>query len=256
MGKTPGRIMRNKSRHIQHTLGNTVANLTMTKRLRNTAVQHAQTKPVDWTKVFHRLCATLPAMQGRWFFCFGTLLTLVRDKGVFPERDDVDIGLFYEEDGDKYVKHLCWLLGFKEDRRIVNDVEKKPLYVSLSPTDDCRADLGNVHVDLFFWYKHHKQRYHTYDVNMENPPTGIPKTYYFKGIDANLLEETVRIDNIADSMMEGRIPLRYGALLDAWYPHWLQRRKEVSATPYLLKCKSCAAFTTHSHKKVQWPESA
>jgi len=211
--------------------------------------------PVNWTKLFHMLCSVIPQMGSRWFFCFGTMLTLVRDKGKFPDRDDVDIGVFYEETGEECIRQICQLCGLKENKRITNDIDKKPLYVSLSPNKDCAQDVGDVHIDIFFWYKHRKQRYHTYDINFESPKSGIPKTYYFKGIDASLLEEYARIENISGSMMEGKIPLRYGTLLDIWYPHWLQRRKEVSAAPYILKCKSCSELHANKYEKVQWPES-
>jgi hypothetical protein len=198
-----------------------------------------------------------------WFFCFGTMLTLVRDGGKFKKRDDVDIGVFYDKYEPVYIKNFCASNGFDIVNRIIDDTTGKPLYLTIAPKSDVKMNTGTVFIDIFAWYKWEGLYWHTYDVKMEKPAKGIPRKYIFKGIPAYTLESgMVNRDNVGDSMMYAKIPLKYGTLLDYWYTHekngtvyhWLDPRSEVSDAKWQIEMDSCRGFKTGKLKKVNWYE--
>lgn len=197
---------------------------------------------MNWKQIFRTLCPIFNAMPMKWFLCFGNLLTVVRDGGKFKENDDLDIGFYYDQFEFVYIKNVCEAHGWRVDRKILNDVDKKPLYLSLSPKEDIAKITGDFHLDLFAWYRYNGMYWHTYDVNMERPQNSIPSRYIFKGVPAYLLDELTHRDDIAGSGMHAWIPIKYGTLLDLWYPDWLHKRKEVSSDKYKIEIKSCKQF--------------
>lgn len=212
---------------------------------------------INWERVFRYVCPTFNATQMKWFLCFGSLLTVIRDKQKFG-NDDLDIGVFYDEFEPVHIKNFCAGCGWKVEKTILHDVDKKPLFMSLVPTKDVETITGPIHIDVFAWYLHKGVYYHTYDVKMENQK--VPSKYIFKGVEKDTLDHLISIDNVANSMMYAKIPLMYGTLLDTWYTdyekgyHWLEPRKCVSDTQWKLEMKSCSGFKSGKYEKVKWPK--
>ena len=188
----------------------------------------------------------------KWWFCFGTMLTLVREKGEFKKHDDVDIGVFYDEYEPRLIENFAQSTGWEIKNKIVHDVSGKPLFMSLTPNEDAKRAYGNVHVDIFAWVKFEDHYWHTYDVKMEKPKRGVPHRYIFKGVESWIFDSGfVNRDNVAGGMIHGYIPLKYGTLLDRWYPDWLVKREEVSHADRTIRMKSCKGFKTGGYEDLR-----
>lgn len=194
---------------------------------------------LNWPRIFQYVCTAFNYMPCKWFFCFGTMLTLVRDKGKFAKNDDIDVGVYFEDFEPVYIKNWCSANGFDVRRTIIDDITKKPLYYSIVPKPDIAIVTGKFHLDVFAWMKYKNYYWHTYDVKIENPKHGIPNKYIFKGVPEYALQKLTNIDGIAGTMFSGFVPLKYGTLLDIWYPNWIERREEVSHTKWALNVHSC-----------------
>jgi len=191
-----------------------------------------------WDYIFRVVCSGFNFWPMKWFFCFGTMLSIVRSdmrvaqgkEPKFPKKcDDVDVGVFYDEFQPIYITNFCKSNGWVVDNRIVSDTTGKTLYMGLKPREDVADMMGNVHVDIFCWVKHDGYYWHTYDVDMKRPKNGKLKRYTFKGVPAWAIDGgVVERVNIGGSHHCGFIPLKYGTLLDLWYPDWLVPRECVS----------------------------
>jgi hypothetical protein len=194
-------------------------------------------------------------MPFKWWFCFGTLLTVVRDGSKFKKLDDIDIGVFYDEYDVHAFETIARAFSLKVQRKIIDDVTKKPLYISFKVSENVVADAAPIEVDIFAWYKWKGLYWHTYDVDMENPKNGIPKRYTLKGVPCWMLDQKIiKLDNFADTMLPGCIPLKYGSLMDEWYGHWLEPKECVSDTRWKIKVKSMSDLKTGKVKKLAWPD--
>lgn len=210
---------------------------------------------MNWKAILREVCLAFNSLPGMtpnsgvlsrsWWFCFGTMLTLVRDHGKFKKMDDVDVGVLYDTFEWRHIHNWYSSRGYLVENKIIDDVTKKPMYMSLKPCGDNAMVTGEWFLDIFAWRKWNGFYWHTYDTQMERPTSGVPSRYVFKGVPCELFDAgcTVR-ENLADSMMHGWVPLRYGTLLDLWYPDWLHKREECSHDKYVLECKSCSAFET------------
>ena len=170
-----------------------------------------------------------------YFVCFGMLLHLIRD-GSLEDDHDIDMGLLREEDIDYDALIRAFASnGYSVRKKVISDYSYKPFYIGLK-----HETLPPI--CLFFWQLHEGKRYHTYDINFENKE--IPSEYVFKGVDAKLLDGKVYKEHFGtrkDEMFRDviRIPQKYGSLLDAWYPNWLEQRSEQSNRDDCLMMKSC-----------------
>lgn len=210
---------------------------------------------VNWQAVMREVCHgfnTMPTLRTRennvsraWWFCFGTMLTFVRNRGQFKKLDDVDVGVSFDTFEWLYMENFCRSRGYAVDRKIVDDVSGKPMYMSFKPMGAATELTGEWFLDVFAWRLYKDFYWHTYDTEMEYPKNGVPKRYKFKGVPRELFEAGfAEQENVAGSCMSGWIPLRYGSLLDLWYPDWLHERQECSHDKYVLECKSCKSFLT------------
>lgn len=197
---------------------------------------------MNWQRIFQYVCTAFNYMPCKWFFCFGTMLTLVRDKGKFKHPDDVDVGVFLDEFEPRHLYNWCQANGFVIIRKIVDDITKKPLYISIEPSEDVQRITGKFGLDVFMWMKYNGYYWHTYDVKMERPKHGVPNKYYFKGIPEHSLSEIVPINSIAGTSFHGHVPLKYGTLMDLWYPNWIEKRNECSHTKWVMSMKSCKSI--------------
>lgn len=194
----------------------------------------------NWEHIFRTVCPLFVGMgpHKRWFFCFGTMLSIVRSdmrvaqgkEPKFPQKqDDVDVGVFYDEFEPVHVKNFCAANGWVVDNRIVSDTTGKPLFTSLRPRSDVVDILGDVHIDIFCWVKHDGHYWHTYDTEMKRPKNGKLSRYTFKGIPEWMLSSgVVERLNVGGSRHYGFIPAKYGSCLDEWYPDWLVPQECVS----------------------------
>lgn len=194
---------------------------------------------MNWQRIFQYVCTAFNYMPFDWFFCFGTMLTLVRDKGKFKKIDDVDVGVFFDDFNIRYLENWCKANGFVITRQIIDDITKKHLYVSIEPKNDVKTITGSFGLDVFMWRKYNGYYWHTYDVMMERPKNGIPKKYIFKGVPETALNKIIHIDSIAKTPFHGYVPLKYGTLMDLWYPNWIEKRQECSHTKWVMTMKSC-----------------
>jgi hypothetical protein len=206
-----------------------------------------------------RIVGTLNNTGARWCVCFGTLLSLIRDK-QFDVNQDVDIGIIGGGRGA-----FGALLGvLPVSHMVIDDATREPLNVAFN--------VGGVSLDLFFWKERQGMAYHCYDEQVQRPANGVLSQYHFKGIPATIFWPTVselrRVPKMAwvERILNGedpddpigevfkgdytynlpcpgmetegiqlRIPFGFGAALDYWYPGCWARRNE---TYGVSKCHS------------------
>ena len=185
------------------------------------------------------------------------------DKKLFKGEDDVDIGVFYDECEEHYIKNFWQTHGLVLSHKIVDNITGKPLYYSIKASPDLKEMMGDLHICIFWWYKWDGYYWHTYDYDGHRPKTGIPSRYVLKGIPAETLEgELVHVENIANSMHGFKIPPQYGRLLDLWYPPskdhplgWLKPKQCVSDAPRIIECKSMHHLESGKFKKLKWTDT-
>lgn len=145
----------------------------------------------------------------RWFVSFGSLLNFVRDSGRIS--GDIDLSVFSLPSPDR-VANTFSQFRFMPKKTIL-DKSGSALFMSF--------ERDGMEVDLFRWVKAGDYYYHTYDVEMVNPASGILDYYVFKGCPAHLLEADTVEYLWPDERVKMRFPLMYGSLLDFWYPGWI-----------------------------------
>ena len=208
------------------------------------------------------LAGTLDTLGARWFVCFGTLLSLLREH-VLDFSSDVDIGVI----GPCQSAIDILSRAYQPMYCIRNDKTGEVLQHSFrcSGTNNITYTL-----DVYFWVKVGNMYYHTYDVSQERPKNGIPRQYEFKGVPASHFDPTpeelkaymknpkmqgaMNKNGTWRSLLEGFegdgisvcTPFGYGACLDTWYPDWSMRRPQwgVSDTKWIKRVKSCKDLFT------------
>lgn len=219
---------------------------------------------INWTNTFRYLCPVVNTSYNRdvWV-CFGTLLTYVRDQGKFKKEDDIDLGVFFETFEPMHFLNMTNSRGWDLDVQIIDDFNKKPLYMSLKPQRDTQTITGDIHVDIFAWREWEGYYWHTYDMNMDRPSNGKLRQYTFKGVPKWMFDGgMIPWENVADTGMHLWIPLKYGSLMDYWYPPkgggdigWLKPRQCVSEAEAIIRVKSCSAFKTGNVEWLKRPTS-
>lgn len=213
--------------------------------------------------LYGRINNVMSWQETKWFFCFGTLLNIVRyicakrtiNLKLFEQ--DIDLGMIYDQcDYEQIIKAFTGN-GYRITHQIINDVTGKPLNIHFTPDDETPT------IDVYFWIKKGDFYYHTYDFSKEGKK--IPSKYVFKGIKSEWIDVSrITIKNIQDSTPDGRfminnhgvwtldafedhgdmkfyIPYNYSALLFEWYGCWILEDKRFgqSKTRWLKKIKSC-----------------
>lgn len=200
-----------------------------------------------------------------WFYCFGTLQEYISDS-TFSFDSDIDIGVLYDQCDAVALENMITSNGYKLEKKLVNDVTKKPFNMQFKPVDDGMLEWPSL--DIYFWYKHNKMLYHTYDVNKEN--LEIPSKYIFKGVKEewispnkemiaakraalhpgyarSITEHGTWVSDIfgSSSGFEFVCPYAYGSLLDEWYPNWKFRKHNVgqSKSRFMVEMRSCKEWT-------------
>lgn len=203
----------------------------------------------DWERSIGRIVGTFGQLRGhntmkpmRWFLCFGNLLRLLRD-GKIKNDGDIDMGVFYEDCQPHLIENSFTAAGLTIKRKIINDADGKPLYYSLVDP------MTDVHCCVFAWIKHKNIRYHTYDVLHEKKER--PSKYIFKGVPAEYLEGELIDKPLEKFYRSVKIPLRYGALFDIWYPDWAEKRKGTSQTKWEIHMKSCKSLENESYESIE-----
>jgi hypothetical protein len=170
-----------------------------------------------------------------WFVCFGTLLSLVRDKELVKANDDLDIGVVGPIDA------VAGVMGGVLSRQTYDSTGKQLVNCHI------KHSRFKVDIDVFRWVRKNGMLYHCYS---EEPSAGkVLGLYRWKGIpescffpqseEAKKIHEDVfrfgralGIDGLWRHAIPGieteglyvRLPFLYGACLDYWYPDWLTRR--------------------------------
>jgi len=200
----------------------------------------------------------LGSIRIKYFICFGSLLHLIRDRTVEPDKD-IDIGVLYEEYDPSMVISGMEKWEYKLVNRVVDDIRGKALYLQF----EHQGRLKLPPIDIFAWYLHDKIRYHTYDTRQENKK--VPKKYVFRGVpdkflprpyiherkDEKLIKTFFGKWNDPYFKMEINAPLFYGSLLDIWYPNWLKPNNMQSASPWKIEMKSCKQWDDIKYIKEQ-----
>lgn len=207
---------------------------------------------INWGKGFHFICAILNLSPFRWFFGFGTLLTIIRDKSNFPKYDDIDVCLSYDNWNERVIHNFCDAHGWIVKKKIINDVTGEALYMTIKAGPDIRDTYGPLEVCFFLWYEHNGIYWHCFDEGQENKKSGVPSKYRFRGIPKEWMDDNVLKIPMLDTSMEGRIPQRYGCMLDEWYPDWKERRNTgTSFSRWTIEMKSCGQFKDNSYTKCE-----
>lgn len=208
----------------------------------------------QYEKAMRAIAAIFGSMHTKHWVCFGNLLHLVRDSKIDDDHD-IDIGIFYEEmDGPRTILAFE-KYGYKLAKKIINDVDGRYFYLSFEY--EGQRDLPPV--DVFAWFKHGDNRYHTYDVHHEGRE--IPSQYVFKGVPDKYLPTLGSPSKLDPKMchlffgkwnapmfqQEIPVPFFMGTLLDIWYPNWLKPVKMQSISPYTVTMKSCKQWADENH---------
>lgn len=189
----------------------------------------------------------------KWFLCFGTLLSFVRDK-KFNIDQDVDIGVI---GSGNYIASL--VRTRHEINHVVRDDHTQEI-VNFNYIDG-----NNVVIDVFVWRKWGGMCWHTYDTLMQNTKSGFLSEYVWKGIRSSVFETDPKvIEKRQQDLKYGRVmksdgtwrhalpecpgegvelclPDNYGSFLDYAYPDWCTERKQfgVSECEAIKKVKTC-----------------
>ena len=199
----------------------------------------------------------------KYWLCFGNLLHLVRDGNVDNDHD-IDIGIYYEEMDSVQLPRAFGKYEYELAKKIKNDVDGKYLYLSF----EYKGNRGLPPIDIFAWFKHGDNRYHTYDVNHEGRE--IPSKYIFKGVPEKFLPtigQANRADPRTANMFFGKwnapllkqevpVPFYMGTLLDIWYPNWLKPVNMQSISPFTVEMKSCKQWDDEKYVNEQLAASA
>lgn len=175
--------------------------------------------------------------QVSWFVAFGTLLYFIRDKNMGKKfKTDFDIAVFLTP-GSNWNAFMLGMeeRGFHKKRVIINDVTNQPLQAVFS-----REEVG-FDFDLFFMIESGNYIWHTFDTKMENPRKGIPSEYVFKGVEKAAFHGGT-IKYLWNDLSPGlNFPIKYGTLLDKWYPGWFipDARFGQSKCDRIVKMSSC-----------------
>lgn len=191
----------------------------------------------------------------KWFYCFGTLLYLVRDK-KFYLGSDIDIGVIGNINSlYNYAKNTTGVLHYTK-----SDTSGNILNFAFRNQD-------NVNIDIFRWVDFGGLYWHTYDWKMENNADGIPPEYIFKGVPHNVFicpidkikmyrddmryydghqmmsengtwQMPIPEDNASGIILPA--PYMYGWFLDIAYPNWFVENEQFGQSVcYKRKFKTC-----------------
>lgn len=193
----------------------------------------------------------------KWFLCFGTLLSVIRDK-CFDISQDIDIGVIGPIDD---------IFQQQYDQGNVNNFIKSN-HTGKILKFDYRTPEG-VHIDVFRWVKFKGMYWHTLDYKMEFPKNGVPSEYLFKSMpkevfDIDQKEIMAKIEDtkyynqgrstmtkhgtwyksLPEAPTEGidfTLPYMYGYFLDIAYPDWATERKQFGQSKGYteIKVKGC-----------------
>jgi len=185
--------------------------------------------------------------EPKWFICFGTLLGLIRDKGIIEGDTDIDIGIFQEDINEKQIFSIMERYDYKCTKIIRLDNTDKTItktYQHPTLAYACFEHKTMPCIDMFGWYKWGDYRFHTYDYYGEGKE--YPSKYYWKGVESRYFEKMAhsRFGTRTQDLLIRHVsyPMWYGHLLDLWYPDWKTPRKGESVSPYCLEMKSCKKF--------------
>lgn len=197
---------------------------------------------------------SLGGLRVKWWLCFGNVLHLIRDKSIDDDHD-IDIGIHHGATDLDSISATFAKFQYSVRKKIISDVDKSLLYVSFE------SRKGLPPIDVFAWYEHNGVSYHTYDVNFENKK--IPSVYCFKGTPTKLLPDKFTPVCSDKNLLRFQyqrhpkemplfreyiqIPLKYGSLMDLWYPDWMQKRKGQSVSPYVVRVKSMKQWEDKKH---------
>ena len=194
------------------------------------------------------------AFNIKWFLCFGTLLSFVRDK-KFNLNTDIDIGVVGPIDNLK--RQIS--NQYQIQHYIKSDNTGKILNFTYIDTNNSST------IDVFSWVEFKGMYWHTYDTMMEFPSNGILSKYVFKSMPKNVFDvDKKKIKSYQEKLAFGRamtdhgtwkhvlhelpaegielsLPYNYGYFLDIAYPDWATTREQfgVSLGYSEMKVDSC-----------------
>lgn len=188
----------------------------------------------------------LSSCGAKWCLCFGALLSMIRDRRLVSDGD-VDVGII----GSHHTTFDYLRNSLPMGHCVVGD-NGIPINASFA--------IGDVILDVYWWYRKDGHAYHCFDENQEHPPTGRLREYHWKGIPDRVFwpraEDVKGIPNTCYNrrMVNGtdpsvvpfglneaddwtynmpvpglesegamvRIPYGFGLALDCWYPgQWM-----------------------------------
>lgn len=163
-------------------------------------------------------------MYGCMFLAFGSLLGYVRNRGVVPHDDDMDVGFISDTlekaQCDHYIDRLEYYGCFKVRRKhTFNQITKKPFWVSIKKHPERCWKCCN-----WFMFEHNGYIWH--HKGLDSKIKGIPAKYLQLGASVTFLGQKIRI------------PKYSGACLDLWYPDWRTPRKGGSSCGTLMSVKN------------------
>lgn len=171
------------------------------------------------SRTFNVLPSILASQQNNsWFVSFGSLLNLVRDRGKLS--GDLDLSMMYGsiESEERFLRTM---LEYGYHPKEIIKAHNGSLLKMCFKNQDTRM-FGDYNIDIFFWFQAGDYLYHSYDYFKEGVgPDNTLCRYMCKGTPVTYFDGGRIMAPWPGTKYEIPIPLKFGHMLDYWYPNWL-----------------------------------
>jgi len=213
----------------------------------------------ELVRMYTNLTIGLTNLGLSWCLCFGSLLSLVRDRRLIASGQDIDIGIL----ADPVTAYAALRASYAVSGVVLDDVTGEPY--------QAKFGIPGMTIDTYFWRRKGGYAYHCFDEQHETPASGKLKSYHFKGIPDVILYPTAalvsKVDNecrmyrrinadntynvpcpgIEEEGLSLRVPFGFGAALDCWYPGcW------AIPNPQYGQSRAIHEFTVQTCRGIGW----
>ena len=201
-------------------------------------------------------CSREAGIQDAFFPGFGTLLGIIREGNIKSHDHDLDMCILRDkitkEQEEKYYNACEKRKLFRYRKRIEKRTNGRYEWISLCPVPREKEGVKSCN---WFFFEHKGYMWHTkgkgWVRKFDKQRYEFDDSYHSvgKGIDAGLFDTL--IDCPVDFFgLSFKIPLKYGTILDEWYPNWaFPKRGGASSRQRVLVIKDWGDKNTWKIKK-------